>query len=207
MMSQGELPTDHPQVSESAGSDWLAEHGDTLFSYAMAHVARRELAEDLVQDTFLAAVKSQSPFRGDSTVKTWLISILRRKIADHYRRRSEVIESEVETFRSSREHDRYFTSKGKWREPPTQWKSPPDILENHEFWTAFRSCLSKLPTPLASAFKLRELDGVGVDELCQTLSASAGNIRIRIHRARHLLRECLDRNWFGNISSKRAKSS
>ena len=209
-MTTNKLPTDEKRISPDPivdASEWLDEHGDALYRYARSRVGRRELAEDLVQETFLAAVESREPFRSESTVRTWLIAILRRKIVDHYRRRSAAPDCESLSIRSSPDHASFFTADGKWQKVPSPWKTPPDMLENRELWTAFSACLSKLPMPLARTFMLRELVGVDVDELRETLSMSAVNVRVQLHRARHLLRECLERNWFGEDLHKRTRSS
>lgn len=189
------------------GVEWLSEHGDALYAYARSRVGRRELAEDLVQETFLAAVKAPAGYRGEASVRTWLISILRRKVVDHYRKSSTSRETGNESFRESQEHQSSFTSSGKWKNVPSVWKTPPEILEDREFWIIFESCLSKLPSPLSGAFKLRELDGMEIESMREEDSTSAGNVRVRLHRARHFLRSCLEKNWFRDGSGKRAKSS
>lgn len=207
-MSTGEVPNRERQVSPPQvvdASQWLDEHGNALYRYARSRVGRRELAEDLVQDTFLAAVKSREPFRNESTVRTWLISILRRKIIDHHRRQTVAADDDRDSFRSSPDHARFFTSDGKWQKVPVPWKAPPDVLEKGEFWIVFNACLSKLPPPLAKTFMLRECVGVEVDELRETLALSAGNIRVQLHRARLFLRACLERNWFGEELHKRRR--
>ena len=63
-------------------SEWVNKYGDYLYIYAYSRVQSKELSEDLVQETFLSALKGLRSFRGDSTVQTWLTSILRRK--DHF---------------------------------------------------------------------------------------------------------------------------
>ncbi len=75
-----------PTATQEDASAWLEEHGDALYGYAKARVGTRELAEDLVQETLLAALQSRDRFAGRSSVRTWLFSILRHKIVDVYRR-------------------------------------------------------------------------------------------------------------------------
>ncbi|MFT5821792.1 MAG: RNA polymerase sigma factor (sigma-70 family) [Crocinitomix sp.] len=64
---------------------WYADFEQVFHSYAYARVNDREIAADLVQDTFLAGLKALGKFEGKSTVKTWLFSILKRKIIDTWR--------------------------------------------------------------------------------------------------------------------------
>ena len=68
------------------GSDWVDAHADYLFNFAIGQVRDASVAEDLVQDTFLAAVKAQNSFGGKSSERTWLVGILRHKIYDHLRK-------------------------------------------------------------------------------------------------------------------------
>ncbi|MBL1293913.1 MAG: hypothetical protein COB61_008575, partial [Thiotrichales bacterium] len=67
-------------------SSWLDDYGDELYRYALARLRDKSAAEDVVQETLLAALKAQENFRGDSAVKTWLIGIMKFKIIDFYRK-------------------------------------------------------------------------------------------------------------------------
>src|SRR6266566_3801634 len=66
--------------------DWVETHADYLFNFAIGQVRDTGVAEDLVQETFLAAIKSQDGFSGRSSERTWLVGILRHKICDHLRK-------------------------------------------------------------------------------------------------------------------------
>src|SRR5262249_4571718 len=77
-------------VASAVGNDperWVDEHGDVLYRYALERVRKPEVAQDLVQETFLAAVRTHERFRGGSTVRSWLCGILKHKICDYYRKR------------------------------------------------------------------------------------------------------------------------
>ena len=65
--------------------DWVEAHGDYLFNFAIGQLRDASVAEDLVQDTFLAAFKARDRFSGQSSERTWLVGILRHKICDHLR--------------------------------------------------------------------------------------------------------------------------
>jgi RNA polymerase sigma factor (sigma-70 family) len=65
---------------------WVDKYSDYLFNYTIVRVNDRDLANDLISETFLAGLKSMKNFKGEATERTWLISILKRKIIDHYRR-------------------------------------------------------------------------------------------------------------------------
>lgn len=182
-----------PPLREEAAS-WLDEHGDVLYRYARARVGRRELAEDLVQDTFVAALQARGRYQGDSSVQTWLLSILRHKIVDHFRRTASA--RPVSTDGPDSILDAFFGTDGLWKRAVASWRTPDRALEQREFWEVFDGCLGRLPRALASVFLLREIEGLGTEELRDRLEISEGNIRVRLHRARLLLRECLERRWF-----------
>jgi RNA polymerase sigma-70 factor, ECF subfamily len=192
--------TDDSERLSSAGdaTAWLVEHGDALYRYARSRVGNREAAEDLVQDAFLAALQSRDRFQGRATVRTWLLSILRHKIVDHYRRVAGSLPT-VGPDPSGKPDpviDRYFSGKGLWKKAIAPWKAPDQALEDREFWDVLDRCLSRLPRSLSSVFILRELEELETAELLRALALSEGNLRVRLHRARLLLRECLEKNWF-----------
>ncbi|MHB1561045.1 MAG: sigma-70 family RNA polymerase sigma factor [Isosphaeraceae bacterium] len=210
----------HPDTDITIGdvSTWPDEHGDALYRYARLRIGRRELAEDLVQETFLAAIQSRGRFRGSATVRTWLLSILRHKIVDHYRRapgqgaksgRDDDDDAAVSDPEAGAQADpvigRFFDEAGHWRKAPASWRAPDRELEAREFRDVLDGCLRRLPGSLASAFILRELEEIEVAELCEVLGLSAGNLRIRLHRARLLLRECLERHGFGGESGRSSR--
>ena len=174
--------------------EWVDRYGDALMQFAYSRVGRRETAEDLVQETFLAAYKTRHQFDKRSEFSTWLIGILRRKIADHYRASAKSPElSNSEWVRRCEP----FDSKGKWTVAPAKWATTPDrAAENTEFWEVVAGCLASLPTHLAQAFELRELALASIDEISELSGAKPKNVAVRLHRARLLLRRCLEQRWF-----------
>ncbi len=178
---------------------WLAEHGDALYRYARSKVARDDEAEDLVQETFLAALRNWPGFRGDSSLRTWLIAILRMKILDLHRRHADLPPSMLSA--SSEVIERNFQASGQWKTRVEAWVVPNDPVEAAEFREAVDNCLARLPKTLASVFLLREVEEMTTADLSSNLEISEANARIRLHRARLLLRECLAKSWFGGDSN------
>lgn len=177
------------QSSESLPADWVDEHADALYRFALRRVRDPHVIEDLLQETYLAAYKSQHAFRGESTVRTWLVAILRLKIIDHYRGKSRDARRE-ETLKQ--QASREFRT-----EALSAWNcAAQHTFEKEEFWSAFESCVEKLPATLARAFLMREVDGCEVAQVCQLLDISASNLAVRVYRARVAMRDCLDTNWF-----------
>jgi RNA polymerase sigma-70 factor (TIGR02943 family) len=177
--------------------NWVEEHGDYLFRFALSRLRRREAAEDLVQETFLAALRARQRFAGASTVRTWLVGILKRKIVDHLRRQHR--EQPIGDFDAQEGWaDKLFDERGNWKVKPEEWPGDPSLpLEKREFWNVLSRCLSKLPERWASAFTLRAIEGMDSFEVCKVLDVTANNLWVILHRARSQLSRCLELNWFG----------
>ncbi len=176
---------------------WLADYGDDLLAYALARVQNLNVAEDLVQETYLAAFQAVDGFEGRSSVRTWLIGILRHKVADFFRRncRQDVGKIDAE----SAFPDKPFNAGGFWQTKPERWTQDPSAaLQNEEFWRVFDECRAQLPPAVAAAFVLREMEQLATDEICATLEISRSAFSVRMHRARAALRVCLERHWFLN---------
>ena len=177
---------------------WVDEHGDCLFRYALVRVRRREVAEDLVQDTLLAAIRSREKFAGQSSERSWLTGILKHKISDHFRKLGrETSFTDLDSLAD--EFSEKFVPEGYWVhvKGPKEWKPESDeVLHRAEFWQTMRHCLDKLPERIANVFMLREMDEVESKEICSMLSISESNLWVMLHRARMALRECLEINWF-----------
>ncbi len=181
-------------VSQSTNAvDWLDEHGDVLFGYALRRVGDRGLAEDLVQETLLAALQARTAFDARSSERTWLVGILKHRIADHFRRISREAASTDMTADAS---DALFGRSGKWREPLADWVDPQRAFESREFWDVFQGCVRRLPARMRAALVMRDIDGDNPAETCQSLGISATNLWTLLHRARLRLRACLQQNWF-----------
>jgi RNA polymerase sigma-70 factor, ECF subfamily len=186
---------------------WVEEHGDYLFKFALARLRDAAKAEDLVQETFLAALKGGQSFAGRSAEKSWLAGILKHKILDHYRKAGRETSFTDLQFYSDEESDCFVPDglfKGAWihdagRElGPMEWSSDPGAsLDSEAFWKTFRDCSNKLPKNVSTVFTLREVDGVESKEICQLLNISESNLWVMLHRARMALRRCLETNWFG----------
>ena len=196
-------------------SIWVDLHGDYLYRYATFRLRDQTQAEDVVQETFVAALQAYEAFAGRGSERTWLVGILKHKIADFFRRQSRegvVDNREGEGF----EHEELFMQEGEWVghwvaavQPqnahlgPSEWHAnPEELVEQDEFWDVFKNCLSPLPDRIASAFTLREVDGLETEEICELLNIKVNNLWVMLHRARTHLRRCLELNWFDQVSAK-----
>lgn len=192
-------------MAKSANLDpsvWVERYGGYLFRCAMLRLRDRPAAEDMVQETFLAGLKDRGTFSGDSSEATWLVGILKHKIADHYRRQARESPLEEGDLRDHPDTG-HFDGVGHWTTGPVEWGgNPADLYRQGEFLDRFMKCLSELSPNHANAFTLREIEGLGTAEICKVLDVSETNLWVILHRARALLRQCLESRWFGTTSGK-----
>jgi RNA polymerase sigma-70 factor (ECF subfamily) len=180
--------------------NWVDAYGDFLYRYALSRVKDPSIAEDLVQETFLAALKARQNFQGRSTARTWMIAILKHKIVDYIRKKvREPASDKVESLSDAAANDSAaggFDRDGEWKDRPAEWAvNPTKLYEQKEFFDILYRCLGELPARQAKAFMMREIDGLSTDEICKALGISATNSWVILYRARMLLRQCLEIKW------------
>jgi RNA polymerase sigma-70 factor (ECF subfamily) len=187
-----------------AAERWVDDHGECLYRFALMRVRKPEVAEDLVQETLLAAVRGYDKFGGRSSERSWLCGILKNKIVDYFRKLGrETSFTDMEFLED--EFSEKFVSVGFWKHElgPQEWKPEADeVMHRGEFWQTMRDCLSKLPQRVADVFMLREMEEVASKQICADLAISESNLWVMLHRARLALRECLEMNWFAEPTAK-----
>lgn len=174
---------------------WVDEYGDLLFNYAFNRVNDREMAFDLVQDTLTAAFAGRKKFEKRAAESTWLISILRNKIIDHYRAKASKPTTSIDANFGSDD----FNDKEHWQKNsvPQFWaKSLDETQENEEFNSILELCIKRLNEMQKAVFSMKYLDEIESDDICKELNISASNYWVLIHRAKLQLRTCLEKNWF-----------
>src|SRR5205809_393255 len=157
-------------ASAAAATDperWVDEHGDVLYRYALERVRKPEVAQDLVQETFFAALRGYEKFAGQSSVRSWLCGILKHKLCDYYRKRGrETSFTDLEFLAD--ECAEKFVPEGYWihMNGPKEWRPEADeVMHRDEFWKTMRDCLSKLPERIATVFMMREMDEIESTEI------------------------------------------
>lgn len=172
---------------------WVDKYSDYLFNYTIVRVNDREIANDLISETFLAGLKSMKNFKGEASERTWLISILKRKIIDYYRKiNSNKGRAEV---RIKYNDD----NEGDWLEEQATDRfdmNAEDLMENEELGLAILECMENLNEKQAKIFKMKTIEGYDTDTICNEFNITPSNLWVIIHRARVSLAECLEKNWF-----------
>lgn len=178
--------------------EWVSEHADYLYAYAISRVNDEEQAKDLVQETFLAALEKVDKFEGKSLERTWLTAILRNKIIDVYRKKSSGLVS-TEVIQAEHDQSDFFDpNDGHWtreRAPKTFGIDNHDPIADKEFNQILMLCMKKLPALWMSVFTMKHMDEETTDVICSELKLTSANFWVIIHRTKLNLRACLQKNW------------
>lgn len=181
----------------------LEEHRPYLLKFAALQLKQKDLAEDVVQEVFLSALKAAEGFSGRSSVRTWLTSILLNKIADHHRKAGREISMDALSEADGEDAiDALFRKNGHYADMPQAWRNPEESLADRRFYEVLEACVARLSAAAGRAFLLRELMGFSVEEICKELRVSTSNCHVLLHRARLRLRACLEERWFASGRGK-----
>ena len=168
---------------------------DYLFGFAIVRVNDHDLAKDLVQDTFIAGLQGLDRFEGKSTIKTWLVSILKRKIIDFWRQReSRKTDSFSNFFGGGDDHMKWLESK----QPKGRLSEIETKIENEELRAVLLNCMAGLPEKYKSVFIDKMIDEKDSEEICKEYNITASNFWVIIHRAKLQMRNCMEKKWFND---------
>ena len=183
----------------------LDRHRRYLLRVARLQLRDADLAEDIAQETIVAALGARDGFSGRSSVRTWLTGILKHKIVDaiRHRQRQPLVMAMLDEETDLDAFDPLFKDNGAWKAPPAEWGDPENALSRQEFMGVMEACLEKLPPNTARAFVMREVMELETAEICKELAITANNLWVILYRARMALRECLEQNWFMDPSRRR----
>ena len=186
-------------VQQTLDSDALVDqYGDYLFRYALLNVRDRHLAEDIVQDTFLAALESYSGFGAQSSLKTWLCGILKHKIADHFRKNRRYAQFSGDDHEDAFNDDGSMVAGSQGRFITVHWYADPHMkTERAAFWQLLAKGLAELNPRAATAFTLREIEQLSTKDVCEKMQITESNLWVMLHRARRHLRKYFEGNWLG----------
>ncbi len=181
----------------------LAALRPTLLAIARMQLRNDAWAEDVVSETFVAALEGSQKFAGASQIKTWVVGILKHKIIDQFRRTKREVSADaqleaaqVETF------DELFAPDGHRVVAPLDWGDPEETMNRTQFFDVLQMCVDKLPAGLARIFMMREWLEYETAEICKELGITSTNCFVMLFRARMRLRECLEMNWFAGEAKR-----
>ena len=198
----GSLVRSFRDGDEAAFATLVDRYSPLLLRVASFHVDSRDVAEEVVQEAWLAVLRSIDGFEGRSSFKTWLVVIAtnaaRKRAARE--RRSVPFSSLLAPEHAEREPDaeRFFGADHPrwadcWSTIVRSWDEiPEEHLLGQEAITAVQAAASSLPAPQRTVFMLRDVDGLSAVEVCNTLGLSDSNQRVLLHRARVRVRQALE---------------
>lgn len=192
------------QTARCNPEQWVDQFSDYLYSVACIQINDKEMAKDLVSETFLSALQNLHSFRGESSEKTWLTRILNNKIIDHYRKTSTVSKNLKHYLETSDEQfyqaffEKSYMSDYHWKKdtsPSNDEQFTDFLLTNNDFQTALEFCLDQLSPKLKPVFVAKFLHEQESEEICKEFEITSSNYWIIIHRAKLLMRACLELKW------------
>jgi RNA polymerase sigma-70 factor (ECF subfamily) len=175
----------------------LAEHRPYLLKIARIELRDEMLAEDLVSDALTQAFERREQFRGTSSLRTWLTSILKNRIIDLLRKQWREQPLEPADPDDDGAIDRIFDASGHYMHMPSDVRDPAELSQQDSFLAAVQGCVDRLPKRIGQVFVLREVFGSDTKELCKDLGLTSSNVWVQLYRARMMLRQCLERGGFG----------
>jgi RNA polymerase sigma-70 factor (ECF subfamily) len=190
------------QRNEQAFDELVRKHHGALIRMAMGHVADREVAEEVVQDTWMAAIDGLDRFEGRSSLRTWIFGIMIHKAKDRgVREKRHTTFADFETFEDEHEESidpsRFHRSgelAGHWAFPPQPWddQTPEKLLASQQAVQAMNRAIEALPATLKDVLILRDVEGVDAKEACKILKITETNLYVRLHRARERVRQAVE---------------
>lgn len=191
----------HRPVAEPFSADFLTSVRIDMVRFARLQLGDEDEAEDAVQEALAGALRNVAKFRGEAALKTWMIAILKNKIADNLRQRQKrpITASAMMSDEQDGPLPPVFDQRGMWRDAhrPARWEDPEAEIHSRQFHAMFDACLNRLPPQQGRVFLMREVVELDSQEICAELGLSMSNIHVILHRARLALRNCLQLHGFG----------
>lgn len=175
-------------------AEWIELYSRPLLNRALAQVASKEDAADLVQEVFISAVSSYGAFERKSSPLTWLLNILKNKTADFYRKKYRA--PRIKTASD------FFDSSGAWVDHSVLYEWPDnsaDVEGRHALFEALDKCIERLPVRWRATIRLYYLKEKNAESVCQELNLAAANLWKILQRSRMQLRKCLELNYFNSL--------
>lgn len=190
------------QGDEGTFDELVTRHHSALIRMALAYVADREVAEEVVQDTWMAVIDGLSRFEGRSSLRTWIFGIMIHKAKDRgVREKRHVNFSSFESVDDNNDEavdpSRFHQSgewAGHWAFPPQPWddQTPEKLMASQQAVSAMQKAIEALPKNLKEVLILRDVEGIEAKEVCELLKITETNLYVRLHRARERVRQAVE---------------
>ena len=187
----------------------VERYNASLLRVALLYVPSRAVAEEVVQETWLAVLQGIGRFEERSSLKTWIFRILTNRAKTRAERERRTIpfsalsnpgvvpEAALEPERFRAPDDARWP--GHWASPPAAWSTPEARLESRETRERLRAAIEKLPPGQRAVLSLRDVEGWSSEEVCNALGLTETNQRVLLHRARSRVRKALESYLAGGV--------
>ncbi len=186
-------------MSDQLFSQWVDDYSEDLLVWAKLKVGSEDLAQDLVQETFISAYQKLDGFRAESNPKTWLSSILNHKIIDYFRSAEyrKKVQMPQSVAQDSDLEDHFFKPDGHWENKAfgLPWENEENLLDRSDFRALFENCLADLPQLWRDVIAARYFGGQKGAEISKEFNISTSNYWQISHRAKLLLKKCIEVYW------------
>ena len=190
----------------AAFRDLVTSNHTAMVRFASGYVPSTAVAEEVVQDTWIAVIKGIDGFEGRSTLRTWIFRILANQARTRGMRErrtvpaSSLADELAEAEQPSVSVERFAgpPGRGMWAQPPGRWSDQPEerLLISATF-ERFAETVTTLPENQRRVLVLRDVEGWTSEEVCELLELSEVNQRVLLHRARSTLRSLLEQELGG----------
>jgi RNA polymerase sigma-70 factor (ECF subfamily) len=181
----------------------VTRYQDSMLRIALMYVGEYEVAQEVVQETWIAVLRGLDQFEGRSAFRTWLFSILMNRAkarAAHDNRHNTValLDEDLQYDTPTVSPNRFYQEESagateSWMLPPASWQDvPEEVFMSGEVRQVIDTVLKTLQPLQREVLQLRDLDGWTADEVCDVLNISAANQRVLLHRARAKVRQALE---------------
>jgi|SRR5215208_4784168 len=189
---------------EAAFEHLVARHYATMLAVAQNYVKGRSVAEEVVQETWLAVIQGLDRFEGRASLKTWILSILVNKAKSRGVREARVVpftalsaEDDAPSVAPERFRGPEDAFPGHWRAYPANWQAADVAVEDKETLRIALGAIAALPPAQQTVIRMRDVEGYSPEEVCAALDVSEGNQRVLLHRARSRVRAVLEEHLDG----------
>ncbi len=170
----------------------VEDNSDYLLSFAMSKIRDIDLAKDLVQDTLISALTKLDTFEHRSKLRTWLTSILNRKIIDHWRKAETRYVDPISSFFDQDDPDKHWILN---KQENSNIANFVDEITQEETLTELQDCLDTLPEKWRGIVASKYLEEKDSEQICNDFDITSSNLWVIIHRTKLLLRDCLKNKW------------
>jgi len=180
----------------------VRRHGGALLRFARVFVRDESVAEEVVQDTWMAVLDGLDGFEGRASFKNWLYRILANRARSRAIREGRSVPFSAlparEDDESALDPER-FDAAGMWRDPPVGWtdETPERLALEAETRAVMEAAVAALPPAQRAVVVLRDEDGLETEEICNLLDLTVTNQRVLLHRARTRVRQALEAHMRG----------